>query len=97
MGPSFGFDAEMRSFFAQTDGTQTLQDALEHYRATRAQGRKPIKEQFEYNRFTRAWHDKHPDGGREDMLAAWHAYRRLPIDERERALERTFSRRDPLH
>lgn len=55
-GPTFHFDAEMREFFAASDGTQTMQDALEHWRATRDQPVRSIDPQFEYNRFTRAWH-----------------------------------------
>lgn len=54
VGKSFGFDSEMRAFFANTDDTQTLQDALNHYLETRDQGQKSISSQFEYNRFTRA-------------------------------------------
>lgn len=55
-GPTFHFDAEMREFFAASDGTQTMQDALEHWLATRDQPVRSIDPQFEYNRFTRAWH-----------------------------------------
>lgn len=85
VGASFGFDAEMRAFFSQTDGTQTMQDALDHYRATRSQDAKPIDPQFEYNRFTRAWHEANPAGHREDLLRDWAEYRRLPLDQRGRA------------
>lgn len=85
VGASFGFDAEMRDFFARADGTQTMQDALDHYLRTRAQGSKDIGAQFEYNRFTRAWHTEHPSGTRDELLAAWHEYRRRPIDSRGRA------------
>ncbi len=31
LGPSFHFDAEMRAFFAETDGSRTLADALEQW------------------------------------------------------------------
>lgn len=85
IGESFHFDGEMRDFFATTDGSQTLQDAFDHYLSTRDQGQTPIGEQFEYNRFTRAWHAAHRDGSREDLLAAWQEYRSLPADERGRA------------
>lgn len=85
VGASFGFDAEMRDFFASTDGTQTMQDALDHYLRTRGQGSKDIDAQFEYNRFTRAWHTAHPSGTRDDLIAAWHEYRCSPIDSRGRA------------
>ncbi len=84
VGQSFGFDGEMRGFFARTDGTQTLQDALDFYHATRDQGRKGIDPQFEYNRFTRTWHEAHPDSSREELLDAWRDYRRRPVDERGR-------------
>lgn len=85
VGPSFGFDAEMRAFFAGTDGSQTMRDALEHYRATREQRAKPIDPQFEFNRFTRTWHEAHPTGTRDDALRAWRTYRERPVDERGRA------------
>jgi hypothetical protein len=84
VGEPFGFDGEMRAFFADADGTQTLQDALDHYHATRGQGQKDIGSQFEYNRFTRAWHRTHPDGSREELLEAWQDYRSRPVDERGR-------------
>lgn len=84
VGASFGFDAEMRAFFADTDGTQTMQDALDHYRATRDQGTKSIDGQFEFNRFTRAWHEANPTGNRDDLIQAWKEYRELPVDQRGR-------------
>lgn len=84
VGPSFGFDAAMREFFAHTDGTQTMHDALEYYRATRDQTNKPIDAQFEYNRFTRSWHETHPAGTRNELLTAWREYRAQPIDQRGR-------------
>lgn len=74
----------MRGFFAETDGTQTLRDALDFYYSTRDQSQKAIDPQFEYNRFTRAWHEAHPDGSREELLDAWRDYRRRPVDERGR-------------
>ncbi|SLM92840.1 hypothetical protein FM105_03360 [Brevibacterium yomogidense] len=85
VGSSFGFDAEMRAFFVRADGTQTMQDALDHYRATRGQGAKPIDAQFEYNRFTRAWYADNPAGSREELLRAWRRYREGPVDHRGRA------------
>lgn len=82
IGPAFHFDAEMRDFFASADGTQTLQTALDHWRETRGQGKRAIDPQFEYNRFTRAWHENHPSGSREEFVAAWQAYRSRPIPRR---------------
>lgn len=84
LGASFRFDGEMRAFFANTDGTQTLQDALAHHHATRGQGPQSIDAQFEYNRFTRNWHASHPDSSREGLLRAWQQYRGRPEDERGR-------------
>lgn len=84
VGGSFRFDDQMRSFFAAADGTQTLQDALDHYRATRHEGPKPIDPQFEYNRFTRAWRAQHINGSPEDLRRAWQDYRSRPVDERGR-------------
>jgi len=85
VGASFGFDAAMRDFFAHSDGTQTMQDALLHYRATRDRARKSIDAQFEYNRFTRAWYEANPEGAREDLLRAWQSYRSQPVGRRKRA------------
>lgn len=85
IGPAFHFDAEMREFFSRSDGTQTMQDAIHHFYATRHQCDKRIDSQFEYNRFTRAWHDSHPDGTRDELLKDWRSYRATPIDERGRA------------
>ena len=84
LGPAFHFDAAMREYFAAADGTQTLQGAIEHWKNTRDSGPQDIDPQFEYNRFTRAWHESNPGGGREDLLAAWNRYRSSPVDERGR-------------
>ena len=85
IGPDFHFDAGMRAFFAGADGTQTLSGAVEHWHRTRGSGHKDIGFQFEYNRFTRAWHAEHPEGTRDALLAAWQLYRSRPVDERGRA------------
>ncbi len=85
IGTGFAFDAPMREFFAATDGHQTLADALAHWRATRDRPQREIDAQFEYNRFTRAWHREHPTGTRAELLSDWQAYRGLPSDERGRA------------
>ncbi|KAM9862237.1 hypothetical protein ACI1US_01846 [Leucobacter sp. BZR 635] len=85
VGEAFHFDAEMRGFFAESDGTRTMRDAVAHWHATRDQAPRDIDKQFEYNRFTRAWHAEHPAGDRGELLAAWAAYRSRPIDERGRA------------
>ncbi len=84
VGASFHFDATMREFFAQGDGTRTLQDALDHYSVTRDSQQTEIDPQFEYNRFTRKWHTDHPETTREDLLAAWQLYRSQSVDERGR-------------
>lgn len=84
LGAGFHFDAAMRGFFAGVDGTQTLQDAVDHWRATRTAGSREIDPQFEYNRFTRTWHTANPNGTREEVLAAWQVYRSRPVDERGR-------------
>ena len=85
VGDGFHFDAEMRAFFADSDGTRTLDEAVAHWYATRRQDAREIDAQFEYNRFTRAWHAQHPGGSRRDLLAAWAQYRSLPVEVRGRA------------
>ena len=84
VGDTFRFDAAMRAFFAATDGTQTLGDALEHWHRTRDTGTTHIDAQFEYNLFTREWFSEHPQGTRAELLNAWWQYRRSPVDERGR-------------
>lgn len=84
-GDRFHFDAPMRAFFADADGTTTLGDALAHYRSTRSAGPREIDAQFEYNRFTRAWRSAHPDRPRSELLAAWREYRDTPVGVRGRA------------
>ncbi|GAC80122.1 hypothetical protein SAMN04488550_1749 [Gordonia malaquae] len=78
VGAAFRFDEPMRAFFASADGSTTLADAVAHWHATRDLGPREIGEQFEYNRFTRAWHEANPDGDRTALLAAWHEHRRRP-------------------
>ena len=85
IGASFHFDAEMREVFLATDGTQTLADAVNHWYQTRGQEQKPIDAQYEYNRFTRAWHSKYPTGSKSELLTAWRVYRTQPIDARGKA------------
>lgn len=85
VGAGFHFDAEMRAFFAGSDGTRTMQDALDHWHTTRDHAGRDIDAQFEYNRFTRAWNEAHPEGSREQLLVAWQDYRNRPVDERGRA------------
>jgi hypothetical protein len=72
----------MREFFARTTGSQTLQDALDHYLATRTTTPQPIDSQFEFNRFTRDWYARNPEGSRQEMLAAWQDFRQLPAEAR---------------
>lgn len=85
VGPEFHFDAPMRAFFAAADGTTTLQDAVDHWHATRDRPQATIDAQFEFNRFTRSWHEQHPGRPREELLRAWREYRSLPVDGRGRA------------
>jgi SAP domain-containing new25/Domain of unknown function (DUF6434) len=81
VGPGFRFDAAMRSFIGDGAG-RTLGEAVDHWHATRSAEPSAIAPQFELNRFTRAWHLAHPGGSRTDLLAAWNAYRALPVDAR---------------
>ena len=86
IGSSFRFDAAMRDFFASTDGTQTLGDALAHWASSRTDEPKAIEAQFEYNRFARAWHQSHPGAGNGARLRdAWRTYRDAPIGARARS------------
>ena len=84
LGSSFHFDAAMREFFSAADGTQTLQDALDHWNRTRDAGKLAISSQFEYNRFTRGWYTDHPSGDRAALIRAWREYRSRPVEDRAR-------------
>lgn len=81
VGAGFAFDDAMRSFIA-TGAGRTLGDAVDHWYATRSAPRPEIGPQFELNRFTRTWHQDHPDGTRSELLVAWRAHRVLPVDGR---------------
>ncbi|MFE4518530.1 DUF6434 domain-containing protein [Kitasatospora sp. NPDC056783] len=89
IGPGFHFDAFMREFIASNAG-RTLADAAAHWHATRPDATRPdathpdaarprrIGDQFEFNRFTSAWHRENPAGTRTQAREAWHAHRALP-------------------
>ena len=81
IGPSFRFDAAMRTFIADGAG-QTLSAAVDHWNRTRSQPRSEIGAQFELNRFIRDWHHDHPEGSRTQALRAWGIYRGRPVDAR---------------
>lgn len=82
LGPGFHFDAEMRDFVAHSDGTRTLGQALKHWVATRDLDKREIGEQFELNRFLRAWHADNPGRGRGEAREAWLIHRALPVEMR---------------
>lgn len=71
--PGFVSDSHMRAFFKDCGG-KTLQQAVDHWFATRGLPKPEIGEQFEFNRFVRQWHLDHPDGTREQALADWYRY-----------------------
>lgn len=84
LGPSFRFDGRMRAFIAE--GGHTVGEAVSYWRAGRnARPSAPptvIAPQFELNAFVRGWHAAHPDGSREQALAAWRVHRDTPVDRR---------------
>ena len=78
----FHFSKEIRDFIA-TGAGKTLQDALDHWDATRTNTQKrPIEPQFEYNRFMRAFHSQNPGTGHQAAVTAWKAHRDTRISER---------------
>lgn len=82
LGGGFHFDAHMRGFFADADGTSTLHDAVAHWHSTRSAEPTVIGQQFELNQFTRKWFSENPNSTREEMHAAWQRHRALPKDLR---------------
>lgn len=85
IGPSFRFDRHMRDFIQSDGGITTLGDAVHHWESTRNLPAAVIDPQFEFNRFTRAWHAAKPSGTRAQLLTDWKRYRGLPLNERDRA------------
>ena len=83
IGPAFRFDQHMRSYIGAAP-SQTLDDAVAHWYATRSAPPTEIGSQFELNRFLRDWHQRRPDGSREEALHAWRDHRSRPVDARER-------------
>jgi hypothetical protein len=81
VGPSFHFNAHMRTFFSSRAGA-TLGDAVEHWHATKHMRPTEIAPQFELNRFTRQWRKDHPNGTHQELMAAWHHHRATPTDQR---------------
>ncbi len=82
IGPGFRFDAVMREFFAAPAG-RSLGDAVQVWHSTRGQERE-IPEQFEYNRFTRAFRAKNPDATSRQVREAWAQYKSMPVSSRVR-------------
>ena len=80
VGPSFRFDGHMRDFLSNADGA-TFGDLADHWSATRDLPR-AVGDQFEYNAFTRAFHEAHPGASRADVLAAWREYVATPVWKR---------------
>lgn len=80
---TFHFDAAMRAWFAEADGTRTLGAAVAHWRATRSIAASEIAPQFEFNRFIREWHRSHAGASRREAVAAWKHHRSLPTDARK--------------
>jgi hypothetical protein len=81
VGRGFRFDGAMREFVRHGEG-KTLQETVAYWHESRvtARARKPISEQFEYNRFTRAYFDEHPGANRQQVIAAWYAHRNREPD-----------------
>ena len=85
IGPGFTFDEFMRAFIA-TGAGRTLDEAVDHWHATRPQAarQRPIGAQFELNAFLRRRRVSHPGESRQEALVAWRRHRSLPASERER-------------
>lgn len=81
VGAEFRFDAHMRALLADPNG-RTLADAVTLWRENRDAPPPPIGRQFEYNRFVRAYRKSHPSVSHQQVVAAWHAYRGTPADQR---------------
>ncbi|WP_324649680.1 DUF6434 domain-containing protein [Georgenia sp. H159] len=81
IGPHFRFDEHMREFVAHGTG-RTFGEAVQHWYRTRDAPAGPIGQQFEYNRFTRAWFTEHPGGSQAECRAAWQRHRARPVDQR---------------
>lgn len=81
IGPAFRFDGHMRAFLKSSGGA-TLGDAVERWYETRDQQLPKQSSSLEFNRFTKHWHEAHPEGSAGQAREAWSRYRALPKDER---------------
>lgn len=81
VGPSFRFNGHMRAFLNEPNGA-TFGDAVAHWHETKGSELPPQSSSLEFNRFTRQWHEEHPDGSATEARAAWNRYRALPVDQR---------------
>lgn len=81
VGAAFRVDQHVRDFLEHQDGA-TVGDLVAHWEATRGRPAPGPAAQFEYNRFSVAWHESHPGGTAAACRAAWREHRSLPVDER---------------
>lgn len=72
LGTGFHFNRVMREYLWNNPG-RTLGDAAQTWRTSREQGKvkREIEPQFEYNRFTRAFYEAHPNASRVEVIEAW--------------------------
>jgi hypothetical protein len=75
-GKSFRFNQALRDFFRA--GSGTLSDALDTYHASLASLPREIPKVFEFNRFARAFRERHPLATHGDLTKAWHHARSQP-------------------
>ncbi len=75
IGVSFFYSGALRDFIHNGAG-KTLQDAVQVWlEDQRDPAPREIALQFEYNRFTRAFHADHPGSSRDEVVTAWMAHR----------------------
>jgi hypothetical protein len=81
IGPSFAYDIHMRTFLA-SDANKTLQDAVDHWYATRNTTKPETLPQLEFIRFSKRWYRQNPSGTPSQCRAAWKHERSLPVERR---------------
>lgn len=78
IGKKFHFSTAFQQYFRDNVG-KTFREAIEYWytleEKTKRGEKNAIAPQFEYNRFTRAYHEQHPEATHKEVVAAWKAYR----------------------
>lgn len=93
IGPEFKFNIALMDWMKDNAG-RTLKDAVEAYRAIKAQESRPgfktkIKSHNQFNQFTRDFLEDNPGLGMSDVRRSWAAKIRLPSEDGRHVYEKS--------